>query len=75
MCGELLISAGNQQFGIIKEVGSPVFTKVGAGGETTIEFTPVSPGQSSIDLRYLPPGAAPTTQALKVFSISVTVKG
>ncbi len=65
--------------GIIKEVGSPTFaankSKIGTGGETTIEFTPVSPGQSSIDLRYVPPGASSTTAPSKVYSISVTVKG
>jgi predicted secreted protein len=65
--------------GIIKEVGSPTFaankSKVGTGGETKIEFTPVSPGQSSIDLRYLPKGASSTTAPSKVYSISVTVKG
>jgi predicted secreted protein len=65
--------------GIVKPVGSPNFvankTQVGGGGETTIQFTPVSPGETSIDLRYLPQRASSTTAPAKVFSISVTVRG
>ncbi len=55
--------------GIIKEVGSPSFvankSQVSSGGETKIEFTPVRPGDTSIDLRYLPQGASPTTAPAK----------
>jgi predicted secreted protein len=65
--------------GIIKEVGSPTFaankSNVSTGGETKIEFTPVSPGATSIDMRYLPQGATSTTAPSRVYSIRVTVKG
>lgn len=64
--------------GIVKEVGSPTYaankTPGGTGGETTIQFTPVAPGQTSIDLRYLPQGASSTAAPSKVYSIIVTVK-
>jgi hypothetical protein len=64
--------------GIVKEVGSPTYaankSPGGTGGETKIEFTPVSPGSTSIDMRYLPQGATSTTAPSKVYSIMVTVK-
>jgi predicted secreted protein len=64
--------------GIVKEVGSPTYaankSPGGTGGETTLQFTPVAPGSTSIDLRYLPQGASSTAAPSKVYSIIVTVK-